>query len=255
MKNLLIVVCLLILSVAGYATDITVRSDVWNPFNGDPNCKSPGYVVDILVAIFEAQGHKIDYQVMGWDESTAAVKKGTFDCVIGARDQSSFQYASRMPGKKFLQWFAGYLLQERPPDINSGLRIFRKMDAVNYFAILPNGFSFSTTITLAMLKDAFNVGTIPIQTKERVGRRSTVKIKDGLRTLMLIVRIGALFNPLKVFLPVSLGLFFLGACYALLELIRNTNIPDSATLLILASVIVFFFGVLSDQLAALRRGR
>jgi len=176
------------------------------------------------------------------------------DIVIGVRDERSFQYASRMPGKSLLQGFAGFLAGIKPADVNSGLRIFRKTDAMNYFPLLPNGFSFSTTLTLAMLKDAFELSEIPIQTHPRQGRRSTVSLGDGLRTAMLIVRIAALFNPLKVFTPVSVFLFLLGFAYAGFNIIwREWNIPSGAELLMIAGVIVFFFGVLADQLASIRR--
>lgn len=174
--------------------------------------------------------------------------------VIGARDPASFQYKTRMPGKQVLQWFALYLVGEKPRDVNSGLRVFKKEIALGYFPILPNGFSFSTTITLAMIKDAFRIGWVPIQTSPRLGRKSNVSlIRDGGRTAMLIIRIAVLFNPLKVFLPMSLLLFGLGLVYAFLNLLREFNIPDGATLCMLSGVIVFFFGVLADQLASIRQ--
>lgn len=178
-----------------------------------------------------------------------------YDSVIGARDRRSFQYASRMPGKAFLQWFAGFLVGETPDDVNSGLRVFRKQDALQYISILPNAFSFTTTLTLAMMKDAYRVGFIPIETRARQGRKSSVSIKDGFRTLLLIIRIAALFNPLKVFLPISALLFFIGFGYSAWNLMREFNIPSGAVLCLTSSVIVFFFGVLADQLASIRRGR
>lgn len=182
-----------------------------------------------------------------------AAERG-YDLVIGARDRNSFQYASRMPGKNFLQWFAGYLVGTKPDDVNSGLRVFRKSDVIPYFPILPNQFSFSTTMTLAMIKDAFEVGSIPIRTRARQGRRSTVSIRDGLRTLMLIVRIAMLFNPLKIFLPVSGALFLTGFGYSLFDMIRKFNIPTGGELLLLSAVVIACFGILADQLASIRRG-
>lgn len=178
-----------------------------------------------------------------------------FDMMIGARDESSFQYASRMPGKRILQWIAAFLVGERPDDVNSGLRVFRKRDATPYFSILPNGFSFTTTLTLAMIKDALRVGFIPIQTSDRKGRPSTVSLRDGFTTLLLILRIATLFNPLKVFLPISVTLFVLGAVYGAGNILFNElNIPDGASLLVITSIVVFFFGLLADQLASMRRG-
>ncbi len=177
-----------------------------------------------------------------------------YDLVIGIRDKSSFQYASRMPGKNFLQWFAGFVVGIKPKDVNSGLRVFRKSDVLPYFPILPNKFSFSTTMTLAMIKDAYEVGDVSIQVSSRQGRRSTVALKDGFRTIMLIVRIAMLFNPLKVFVPISGLLFSVGSLYALFDLVRKFNIPTGAELLMIASVIIFSFGVLADQIASIRRG-
>lgn len=178
-----------------------------------------------------------------------------YDTVIGARDRKSFQYASRMPGKAFLQWFAGFLVGETPDDVNSGLRVFSKQDALQYISILPNAFSFTTTLTLAMMKDAYRVGFVPIQTRPRQGRRSSVTLRDGLRTILLIIRIAALFNPLKVFLPISALLFITGLGYGAWNLLREFNIPSGAVLCLIAGIIVFFFGVLADQLASIRRGR
>ena len=178
-----------------------------------------------------------------------------FDMVVGARDAESFQYMSRMPGKKFLQWMAKFLVGESPEDVNSGLRIFKKSDALTYFPILPNAFSFSTTITLAMLKDAFRVGWVSIKTTPRKGRDSNVSFwKDGGRTIMLIIRITTLFNPLKMFLPVSLGSFGIGFCYAVYNLLfREFNIPDGAEFLMTIGIIVFFFGIMADQFSSIRR--
>ncbi len=178
------------------------------------------------------------------------------DAVIGVRQKGSYQYASRIPGKRFLQWFSGFLVGVKPLDVNSGLRLFRKDDALGYAHLLPNGFSFSTTLTLAMLKDGMNLAYIPIQTRPRVGRRSTVSIMDGFRTILLIIRIAALFNPIKVFVPASGFLFLMGGGYALFNIfvLKEFNIPSGAEFLMISGVLVFFFGILADQVASIRRG-
>ncbi|MDP8243633.1 MAG: glycosyltransferase family 2 protein [Candidatus Hinthialibacter antarcticus] len=203
------------------------------------------------IAIMDADGQHDPTDIVRLLDELA---KG-YDSVIGARDRKSFQYASRMPGKAFLQWFAGFLVGETPDDVNSGLRVFKKQDALQYISILPNAFSFTTTLTLAMMKDAYRVGFVSIQTRPRQGRRSSVSLRDGLRTVLLIIRIAALFNPLKVFLPISAVLFLTGLGYGAWNLMREFNIPSGAVLCLTSSVIVFFFGVLADQLASIRRGR
>jgi len=203
------------------------------------------------IAILDADGQHDPADLLRLLEAL----EGDYDSVIGARDPNSFQYTSRMPGKAFLQWFSGILVGEKPADLNSGLRLFKKKDVLNYFPILPNKFSFTTTLTLAMLKDAYEIGTIPIQTESRQGRPSTVSIKDGLRTLILIMRVAMLFNPLKIFIPVSAALVGLGCLYGVTNIVLvEWNIPSGAELLVISGLIVFFFGVLADQMASIRRG-
>ena len=204
------------------------------------------------IAILDGDGQ---HQPADVPRLLAKMEEG-YDSVIGAREKGSYQYSARIPGKALLQWTAGFLVGERPEDVNSGLRVFRKTDVLSYLPLLPNGFSFTTTLTLAMIKDAFQVGSIPIQTSPRRGRRSTVSFKDGFQTLLLIVRIAALFNPLKVFLPVSGILFLLGFIYAVLNMIFiQFHFPAGSLLLMLVGVIIFFFGILADQLASIRRGK
>ena len=109
-------------------------------------------------------------------------------------------------------------------------------------------------MTLAMMKDAYEVGNVPIQTRPRQGSRSTVSIRDGFRTMMLIVRIAMLFNPLKVLLPVSGSLFALGFGYSLYDMIRRWNIPTGGEMLLLAALVIACFAVMADQIASIRRG-
>jgi len=105
-----------------------------------------------------------------------------------------------------------------------------------------------------MLKDAYEVGWIPIQTQARQGRPSNVSLRDGFQTILLIIRIAMLFNPLKVFVPVSGFLFGIGFCYAVWNLFREWNIPDGAETMMTAGILIFVFGMLADQVASIRRG-
>ncbi|MEW5720550.1 MAG: glycosyltransferase family 2 protein, partial [Chloroflexota bacterium] len=136
------------------------------------------------------------------------------DMVVGARSKGSHAPLLRRPGKWILSKVANYLAQANIPDLNSGFRAFRKDVAKLFLHILPNGFSFTTTLTLALLKEGHNIAYVPITTTARVGSQSTVNpIRDGINTLMLIIRIIALFDPIKVFLPTSIALFLLGIVY------------------------------------------
>jgi len=180
-----------------------------------------------------------------------------YEMVIGTRKRGSYVPIFRRPGKWILSIVANYLSNSKIPDLNSGFRAIKKKKVLEFMNILPNGFSFSTTITLAMLKSAYNVKYAPIAVSKRVGTKSSVNLfKDGLQTLLLIIRVIVLFNPLKVFVPASIILFVVGFLYALFVLIfLQLHIPSGAILLIISSFIVFFFGILADQISALRRGK
>jgi glycosyltransferase involved in cell wall biosynthesis len=178
---------------------------------------------------------------------------GDYDMVVGARSKTSYISFFRRPGKMLLSIIANYLMNMKIPDINSGFRAVKKEIIEKFIHILPNSFSFSTTITLAAIKGGFNVRYVPITTYKRKGKSVVNPIRDGINTLLLIIRIVVLFNPLKIFFPVSFFLFALGMGYLIFALIfLGFHIPSGAILLILSSMIIFFFGILADQISAFR---
>ncbi|MFA6215855.1 MAG: glycosyltransferase family 2 protein, partial [Patescibacteria group bacterium] len=135
---------------------------------------------------------------------------------------------------------------------NSGLRLIKKEYFLKYKHLLPNAFSWTTTITLTFFKESLNVNYVPIEINKRQGGKSTVKASDAVKTFMLILRIITLFSPLRVFLPATLMLLGLAAIDALPEIFKG-NINDSTIILIISSLITFFFGIIADQVAAIRR--
>lgn len=185
------------------------------------------------------------------------------EMVVGARGKGSHAPLLRRPGKWILSQVANYLAETNIPDLNSGLRAFRKEIALRFMPILPNGFSFTTTLTLALFKEGYNIAYVPITTTPRVGKSTVDPIRDGMNTLMLIIRIIALFDPIKVFLPMSIVLFLIGAAYWIASgvyryaahIVPAFHIPTGAMLMMLSAVIVFMFGILADQVSAMRRDR
>ena len=176
-----------------------------------------------------------------------------YDMVVGIRSKKSHTPLLRKPGKLMLAMLANYLANKRIPDLNSGFRAIRRDILIDMLPILPNGFSFTTTITLAFIKEGFSTGHIPITTTARKGKKSRVNIiNDGYETLMLIVRTIMLFNPLKVFVPVSMALFIWGAIYGGYYVVLNTNIPDGSVLFILSGISLFCFGLVADQISHIR---
>jgi len=177
--------------------------------------------------------------------------KNGFDMVVGSRVGYQGPLI-RQPGKKILHWIAEYLVERKIDDLNSGLRLIKKELFLKYQHLLPNGFSWTTTITLAFFKEGLNVRYKPIEIKKRQGGKSTVKISDSTKLLMLILRIIMLFSPLRIFLPGSMIIFLFAVAFAVYDL-TNLNISDTTILLFISSLLIFFFGLLADQIAAMRR--
>lgn len=177
-----------------------------------------------------------------------------YDMVIGERDQFSHQVGNRKGGKWIIRKTGEMLVDQTLPDYNSGLRGFRREHIYNLLHLMPNGFSFSTTSTLAFLKEGYSLNTFPIHVAERIGRSSNVKfLKDGSKTMLLLFRIIMLFNPLKVFFPASLFFTLLGIGWGVHGFIVFGRFPNSGTILISLGMFLFFFGLLADQIAILNR--
>ncbi len=180
---------------------------------------------------------------------------GDSDMAVGMRGAGSHTPSLRKPGKWVLAQVANYLAETRIPDLNSGFRAIRIQTLKRFLHILPNGFSFSTTLTLALFKEGYNIAYVPIKAAPRVGKSTVNPLRDGLNTVLLIIRTVALFDPLKVFVPASLLLFLVGVTYWLLDslMLSRLNIPSGAVILLVSSVVVFMFGILADQVSAIRR--
>lgn len=168
------------------------------------------------------------------------------DMVVGARTGGKVHVPLiRRPAKWLLNRIANYLVDMKIPDLNSGFRVFRKKIAEHYFHILPNGFSFTTTITLAMISDGYQVHYEPIDYYKREGR-SKIKPVDALNFLVFIVRTITYFNPLRVFLPICLTLFGLGMARLCYDIFWLHNLTDSTTLLFLFALQIGLIGIVAD---------
>ncbi|KAF0202120.1 MAG: Glycosyltransferases involved in cell wall [Bacteroidetes bacterium] len=179
---------------------------------------------------------------------------GEYDMVIGERSATSFQVKSRKSGKWLIRKTGEMLVGQKLPDYNSGLRGFHREQIYNILHLMPNGFSFSTTSTLAYLKEGYNIGTFPIEVVERVGRASSVQfVRDGSKTFLLLFRIIMLFNPLKVFFPASLLFTAAGAIWGINGYLFFGRFPNSGIILITLGMFMFFFGLLADQISLLNR--
>ena len=173
------------------------------------------------------------------------------DMVVGARPRRSTNVPFvRRPAKWFLNRLAGYLAGRRIPDVNSGLRILRRTSVKRFLPILPSGFSFTTTITLAMLCTNHRVVYRPIDYRPRIGS-SKIRPSHFFTFLMLVMRTVVLFNPLKVFIPLGTGLFFVGVAKLVHDIVL-WNLSETAVMAFLTAIIIWALGLLADMVARLQ---
>jgi glycosyltransferase involved in cell wall biosynthesis len=172
---------------------------------------------------------------------------GCNDMVVGARVGAGAAIPLvRRPAKWVLNQMANYLAGVNIPDLNSGLRVFKKSIAMQFFKILPSGFSFTTTITLAMLSNDYLVEYVPIQYLPRVGRSKIRPIRDTFNFLSLILRTVMYYAPLKVFIPVSVAFLVPGLVKTLLDTLGHQMVTKSDLLLLVTGTIVAMLGLLAD---------
>ena len=137
-------------------------------------------------------------------------------------------------------------------DLTSGFRAARRDYLLEFLHLLPNGFSTPTTTTLAFIKAGYNVAFEPTETDARTGHSKIRFAPDGFKFFLILLRVITIFSPLRVFVPVSAAALALGTAYAFWTMATQSHVTNSSVLLIVLGVIVFFLGLLSDQISALR---
>ena len=210
------------------------------------------YATTDLVCFYDAddQHHSKDIQRFIQEIDNA-------DMVIGSRGLSAFKNWHRAPGKLVLHFISNFLVQKNIPDLNSGFRIVKRDILLRYIHLLPQGFSASTTMTMAFLSRGYEVKFIPISVKKRIGKSQVKQLRDGFNTLKLILRLIMLFNPLRFFVPFGFMFISLGMLYGIYKVFTNNllGFPVGALLIVLTGMFSFIFGLLADQISALRLER
>lgn len=172
------------------------------------------------------------------------------DMVVGNRGEAMRNVPLvRKPAKWVLNKLANILAQRRIPDLNSGLRVFRRVSIEKFLGLMPNGFSFSTTSTLCMICSDLQVTYVPITYGKRIGQ-SKIRPTDFFRFMLLVVRIIVLFHPLRVFLPVGAILFAMGMAKAIYDLFLF-NLSESAIFALLAALVIWSLGLIADMISRL----
>lgn len=226
---------------------------VFNRGYGSAICTGTHASTRSLVLWFDSDGqHRVE------DLLTVADRliRDNLEYCIGVRAEDSFHDPNRRLGKWLLHQAVNFAAGQTVPDFNSGLRGFKREVLLRYLHLLPRGFGASTLTTLLMIEGNHYGATVPIVVNQRVGKSSVKQVRDGLRTLGIILHIVLLFKPLKFFGAIGILLILLGFGYGLIKAaLIHLGFPVFAMLLIVLGVESFFFGLLCDQISAMRRER
>jgi len=176
-----------------------------------------------------------------------------YDMVVGERHRGGQASLGRAFGNTVFNWLATYVAKFPVMDLTSGFRAVKADIAKSYIFLLPNTYSYPTTITLGVLRDGRSVKYMPIEARQRKSGKSRIRlVNDGVRFLMIILRICTLYSPLRVFLPVSCLMFGLGLFRYVYSYVTQGRFTNMSALLFISSVIIFMIGLVSEQICQMR---
>jgi len=222
-----------------------------NPYNmGNGACVKRG--------LRAAQGDIVVLMDADGQHSAAEIPKlleplDKYDMVVGQRGKGA-QNFWRAAANKIYNCLASYVSAFKIADLTSGFRAFKRERALEFVYLLPNKFSYPSTLTLAFIKAAYPVRFVPVTVLPRQTGKSKISLfSDGARFFMIIMKIAVFFSPLKVFLPIALFFFFAGAFYYMYTFFTMHRFTNMSALLFSTSVIIFMLGLVSEQIAQLRK--
>lgn len=201
---------------------------------------------EILVMLdADGQHHPADIQRL-----LAPLKEG-YDMSVGARDSGSQASPGRALANGLYNWTASRMTGHAVLDLTSGFRAVRTAPFRRFLSLLPNGFSYPTTITMAFFRSGYPVAYVPIHAARRTGKSHIQPLKDGVRFLVILFKVATLYSPLKIFLPVSLTFLLLGSGYYAYTFATDSRFTNMGALLLTAAILTFLMGLLSEQITAL----
>jgi len=178
-------------------------------------------------------------------------RKG-FNMVVGARTSNKSQAGiARGLGNKLYNLFASWMVGRKVEDLTSGFRVVDRDKFLQFLYMLPNGFSYPTTITMAFFRMGYTISYVPVKMPQRIGKSHLKVWRDGIKFLMIIFKVGTLYSPLKIFLPLAASHFLLGVGYYIYTFISYTRFTNMSALMLTSAVIIFLIGLLSEQITSL----
>jgi hypothetical protein len=175
-----------------------------------------------------------------------------YDMVVGARTSGSQAGVHRAVANDIFGRFASWMVQQPVEDLTSGFRVVKADKFRKFLYLLPNGFSYPTTITMSFFRAGFSVAYLPINTLRRGTGKSHIRpVRDGVRFMLIIIKIGTLYSPQKLFLPISAGFFLTGCGYYLYTYLTVGRFTNMSALLFISAIFTFLIGIVSEQISAL----
>jgi glycosyltransferase involved in cell wall biosynthesis len=179
-----------------------------------------------------------------------------YDMVVGARPKGKQVSLFRGAGNRILNWLASYVAKFRVQDLTSGFRAIKAEIASNLLYLLPNTYSYPTTITLGVLRSGRSLKYVPININKRKKGSSNISLfRDGVRFFMIITKICALYSPFRIFLPISFLIFLVGLSYYMYTYFTSGRFTNMSALLFTTSILVFLMGLISEQITQMRYER
>jgi len=189
------------------------------------------------------------------DIARLLAEKDRYDMVVGARSKGSQRSLHRTLANRLYNGLASYVTRVKIADLTSGFRLMKRETAMKFLYLLPNGFSYPTTITMAYLRSGRTVKYVPIITAKRKGKSKIKLLSDGTKFVMIISKVAVLFSPFRVFMPTSLFCFLVGFLYYIYTFVTSGRFTNMSALLFSTSVIVFMMGLVSEQISQMRYDR
>ncbi len=239
------------------STDNTAEIAISSGANVWPHPYNIGNGASIKTGLRCAQGDWVvmmdaDGQHNPTDIARLVEHKDTFDMVIGARKNRFKSAIHRNCANYVYNIFASYVTKFKIEDLTSGLRLVRKDVARKYLYLLPNRFSYPTTLTMAYLRSGLSIKYVPIKVKKRTGKSKIKVIRDGARFFLTIIKVATLYSPFRIFFPISLFFFLAGNFYYCYTYFNYNRFTNMSALLDSTSVIVFMMGLISEQISQMR---
>jgi len=201
-----------------------------------------------VIALMDADGQ---HRPEDLEKLLERFRAGGFDMVVGARDFEGHASHRRWAANGVFNRLASWMTNQRVVDLTSGFRVARADLLQEFVSLLPNSFSYPTTLTMSFFRSGYTVDYVPVEVQERIGESHIRPFRDGVRFLLIIFKIGTLYSPLKLFLPVSLLLFLLATAIYAYTYTTGGRFTNMSALLYTTSLLTFLIGLVSEQITNL----